>query len=650
MHMTRRELLKSGAALGVTAALGQALPQPAQAQTTQKKELVTAQGGDIAKFDPHFSTSSNDIRVSFNLFDNLTSRHPDGKLHPGLATEWKLQGQTTWAFKLRQGVKFHNGDPFTSADAKFSIERTYDPAVKTMVATALSTIDRIEAPDPYSLIIHCKKPDPLLPARLAFYGGQIVPKKYLESVGNDTFNAKPVGTGPVRFASWVKDDRAVFDANPDYWGGRIDVDRWIMRAIPETTPRVAALLKGEVDIITQLPPDQSERITANASTRVTGALYAGLYVLGVNSKRPPLDNPLVKQALSLATDREAIVKELWRGRGIVPSGPIAKGDNHFDPSLPPLAYNPKEARERLKKAGYKGEEIFIETTVAYVSQDKAMSEAMAAMWKDVGVNVKVEVIEYSVRAQKSREKSFKGAVVVRSDVDARRSRRDDVAPARARRPDGLLARRQVRRAGQCRALLGGREVPRRGLPGHHQDLPREPAVDPGDPAVRGLRDAEVRGVDAEPEPAIRDPPLQPEVPPSVSVALRHLAGAVRLSPRGARARATSHRVRDPAPVKAERHALRQGDRGHRLPGKISGIEDRQVAAVLRRVVDVRHHPALVLSGVWSGRDEHGLGRHPARAEVVCDRRAVSQVVLDQRRAGVRIRPVIRMHGVAVAIG
>jgi peptide/nickel transport system substrate-binding protein len=227
-------------------------------------------------------------------------------------------------------------------------------------------------------------------------------------VGNDTFNAKPVGTGPVRFASWVKDDRAVLDANPDYWGGKIAVDRWIMRPIPETAPRIAALLKGEVDVITQLPPDQGERVAGNATTRVAGALYAGLYVLAVNSKRPPLDNPLVKQALSLAIDREAIVKELWRGRGIVPSGMIAKGDNHFDPSLPPLPYKPAEAKERLKKAGYKGEEIFIETTVAYVAQDKAMSEAIAAMWKDVGVNVKVEVIEYSVRAQKNREKSFKG--------------------------------------------------------------------------------------------------------------------------------------------------------------------------------------------------------------------------------------------------
>ncbi|HWO03948.1 MAG TPA: ABC transporter substrate-binding protein [Methylomirabilota bacterium] len=408
MELTRRDLLKGAAALGAAAAVPLTAGGPALAQTTQKKELITAQSGDVSKFDPHYSTSSNDVRVSFNLFDNLTSRHPDGKLYPGLATEWKLEGPTTWRFKLRQGVKFHNGDPLTSADVKYSIERTYDPAAKTMVATVFGTIEKVDAPDASTIVITTKKPDPLLAARLAFYGGQVVPKKYLESVGNDAFNAKPIGSGPVRFTSWVKDDRAVLEANPDYWGGKIDMDRWIMRPIPETAPRIAALLKGEVDAITQLPPDQEDRVAANPTTRVAGALYAGLYVLAVNSKRPPLDNPLVKQALSLAIDREAIVKELWRGRGVVPNGPIAKGDNHFDASLPPLAYNPAEAKARLQKAGYKGEEIFIETTVAYVAQDKAMAEAIAAMWKDVGVNVKVEVIEYSVRAQKNREKSFKG--------------------------------------------------------------------------------------------------------------------------------------------------------------------------------------------------------------------------------------------------
>src|SRR5215470_15603813 len=160
MELTRRELLKSAAALTAAGTLSQALPETAQAQTTQKKDLVVAQGGDISKLDPHFSTSSNDIRWSFNIFDNLTARRPDGSLYSGLAEE----------------VKLENGDPFSSADVKFSLERTYDPNAKTMVATVFTTIDKIETPDPNTVVIHTKKPDPLLAARLAFSGGQIVPK------------------------------------------------------------------------------------------------------------------------------------------------------------------------------------------------------------------------------------------------------------------------------------------------------------------------------------------------------------------------------------------------------------------------------------------------------------------------------------------
>src|SRR3989442_469287 len=215
--MARRELITGAAAAAGAVAV---LPGPARAQTTQKRELIVAQGGDIAFFDPHMSTSSNDIRVSFNLYDNLTSRHPDGKLYPGLATEWKLTAPTTWTFKLRPGVKFHNGDPVSSSDVKASIERTYDPAAKTRLSTVFSTIERIEAPDPGTVVFHAKKPDPLLPARLAFYGGQIVPQKYLKSVGPDTFNGKPVGTGPIRFLSGTKENKAGPGANPQHWWGR----------------------------------------------------------------------------------------------------------------------------------------------------------------------------------------------------------------------------------------------------------------------------------------------------------------------------------------------------------------------------------------------------------------------------------------------
>ena len=411
--LPRREFLRRAALLGLgTTAAGAlmeaATPHGAAAQTTEKRELIIAQAGDVSKFDPHLSTAANDIRVTFNIFDTLLTRRADGKLYPSLATEWKTTAPTTYQFKLRQGVKWHNGDPFTAEDAKFALERTYDPKARTLVATVYTTIDKIETPDPYTLVVHTKKPDPLLPARLATYGGQIVPKKYLETVGPDTFNAQPIGTGPVRFGSWIKDDKTVLETFPDYWGGKLDLDRVVFRPIPETAARVASLLKGEIDLMALLPPDHLERVNQHPTTRSASTLSAVLYVLAVNSKVPPLNNPLVKQALSLAVDREAIVKELWRARAIVPNGPIVKGDNHYDPSLPPLPYDPREAKERLKKSGYKGEPIYIETTAGYTVNDKAMSEAIAGMWKDIGVNVAVEVIEYSVRAQKNRERTFKG--------------------------------------------------------------------------------------------------------------------------------------------------------------------------------------------------------------------------------------------------
>ena len=176
-----------------------------------------------------------------------------------------------------------------------------------------------------TLVIHTKKSDPLLPDRLAFYGGQIVPKKYLEDVGPDTFNAKPVGTGPI--SCLLGEGRQGHFRGLLGLLGREDrrrPDR--VAADPQTAPRVAALLKGEVDAITQLPSDHWDRVNQNATTRGVGALYAGLYVLGINAKIAPLNNQLVRKAMALAVDRESIVKEIYGGRAIVPNGPIAQGD------------------------------------------------------------------------------------------------------------------------------------------------------------------------------------------------------------------------------------------------------------------------------------------------------------------------------------
>ena len=380
----------------------------ASPDTTQKRELVVLQWSDLTALDPHAATYMTDCRVVYNLFDTLVRRHPDGTLHPGLATAWQHTGPTTWHLTLRQDVRWHDGTRFTAIDAKYSLDRTFDPSVKAArLLPLLQTIERTETPDQERLVIHTKRPDVLIPARLAVWG-HIVPWAYIDRVGFTGFNQRPVGTGPLRFASWTKGEQCVLEANPDYWDGRLDLDRVVFRPVPRPAARVDALLHGDADLIPQLSPEQGERVASHPSTRVLGAPYAGLYVLAVNVWVAPLNQPLVRQALSLAVDRDAIVKEIWRGRGLVPSGPIPRGDNHYEPSLPPLPYDPKEARNRLRRAGYRGEPIFLETTVGYVANDKAMTETIAEMWEDVGVNVVVEVIDPAARHQKNQQKTFKG--------------------------------------------------------------------------------------------------------------------------------------------------------------------------------------------------------------------------------------------------
>ena len=412
--MDRRGFL-SRASVGLAAALAPAMAPAATApstgaQTTTKRELVIAQSADLTGLDPHASTLSSDIRVALNVFDTLIRRHPDGTLQPALATAWRQTAPTTWRLALRPDVRWHDGSRLTAVDAKYSLDRTFDASVKAarLIRGFGLVLERIEAPDPTTLIIHTRRPDLLLPARLATCGGAVVPWAYIDRVGFRVFNERPMGSGPLRFGSWSRGDRCVLEAAADYWGGRVDVDRVVFRWIPEAERRVDLLLRGDVDLITALAPALGRRVAADPATQVQGVLYAGLYVLMVNVWVRPLNHPLVRQALSLAIDRASIVKEFWHGRGLAPNGPIPRGDNLHDASLPPLPYDPGAARDRLRRAGYRGETVHFETTDGMIANDRAMAEAITEMWEDVGLRVALDVIDTEARHLKNRQRAFKG--------------------------------------------------------------------------------------------------------------------------------------------------------------------------------------------------------------------------------------------------
>jgi peptide/nickel transport system substrate-binding protein len=234
------------------------------------RDLVIGQGTDVSHLDPHYSTSASDINVFFNLYDNLGLRDEQLKLTPGLATSWKLIDEKTWQFKLREGVVFHNGDPCTADDVKFYLERAIADNPRTSVYAALNTIDRVEILDPLTINLVTKNSDPLLPMRLSYYGGMIMPKQYFAKVGMEGFRKAPVGTGPIKFVGWKKDERLVFEANKRYWRTPIPYDRVIYKPCPETAARIAALLAGDVDFSTAVPPDQVEVIKRRAARTCSG--------------------------------------------------------------------------------------------------------------------------------------------------------------------------------------------------------------------------------------------------------------------------------------------------------------------------------------------------------------------------------------------
>jgi peptide/nickel transport system substrate-binding protein len=404
--LTRRQLLRLGALAG--AGLAARSPLRALAQSPAgTKELVVGLSGDLSTFDPGFVVQTVDISINFNIFDTLTARHADLKLHPRLATDWKPLGETAWQFKLRRGVTFHNGDPLTAKDVKFSIERTYDPAANTRVATALATIDRVETPDDHTVTFITKRPDPLLPARLSTLGGQIIPVEHFNKVGADTFKTKPVGSGPLQVVEWVPSDHTTLRRFATYWGDKCPFETVTVKPMPETATRMAAFLAGEAHIVSKVPPDYIDRINRSRKGRVESVPYQGLYVLAVNSKVPPLDNKLVKQALSWAIDRQTIIKTLYDDQGTMVNGVILDGDFAYDASLPPPGFDPARAKDLLRQAGYKQEPIILESSTNVINE-RALAEVIVSMWRDIGVNARQEIIEMSVRAQKYRERSFRG--------------------------------------------------------------------------------------------------------------------------------------------------------------------------------------------------------------------------------------------------
>lgn len=382
------------------------LAGPVAAQPTQ---LTIVQPAEATTMDPGRSTQVLTVNYFYNLYDSLTRWDVALQLQPGLATSWKAVNDTTWEFTLRPGVKFHDGSPLTAEDVRATIERNLVPG-KTVVTAGFTTIESVQAASPTLVRVVTRKPDPLLPVRMAQMGSQILPARLTTDEGAKELARRPIGSGAYRFVEWVKDERLVMEANRDWWGweGRAPaVDRVLWKAIPDDFPRLVALEKGDADIVTSVPPDRIKSVAEGRNTRVVSVPSTRTVEFNINSTQPPLSDKRVRQALHYALDVPAIIRSLFAGLGRPFAGGLADTDFGYNPALKPYPYDPARARALLAEAGSPGGiDVTLHAGMGTMVNDKQLLEVIADMWAKVGIRARVAMMEMGARQRMVNERAL----------------------------------------------------------------------------------------------------------------------------------------------------------------------------------------------------------------------------------------------------
>src|SRR5499427_8060457 len=312
-------------------------------------KVVIAQGVDPTTLDMTNQQEQPASNVGAQMFESLLERDQNLKLVPALAAEMpQLVAPTTWEFKLRKGVKFHNGEDFTAESVKFSVERLINPANKLRGSSSFAPIDRVEIVDTYTVRIHTKKPWPVFLSHIAQRPVAMYPPK--EYAGKDTsaISKNPIGTGPYKFVRWSKDEEIVMEAFPGYWGGPAKVKTVVFKPIPDDAVRVAALQNGEIDVAVNIPPHLASVIANHPrlflstapSVRTIQLMYYTHQFDAQNKLVGPYPGPVadrrVRQAMNAAVDVDEIIKNVLDGKGVRVATMLTDKHFGFDPQLKPV--------------------------------------------------------------------------------------------------------------------------------------------------------------------------------------------------------------------------------------------------------------------------------------------------------------------------
>ncbi len=369
------------------------------ATSTKKETLIVAYPSNPEAIDPHQTRSVLTGSIHMLITEGLLIRDPDTmEIKPNLAVSYRNIDPNTWEFKLRKGVKFHNGEDFNAESVKFSIERNVYSKIRTSGKTVYPPAigPRVHIVDPYTVRITTKIPDPLLPNRMAAEPFNMAPPKAYASFKDKYITDKMIGTGRYKFVEFVVGDRFVVEANPDYWGPKPATQRIVFQVIPDPATRVAALQRGSVDIIVNLPIPLIPAVEKDPNLKVYFELGSTVHHIFPNSNQvDTLKDRRVRQALNYAIDREAILKNLYAGHGKLLTTVVARQvTNAIDAGAYP--YDPEKAKQLLAEAGYpNGFELTLYQAIGRWSQAVEAAQVIAGYFDKIGVKTNLQTLEWS---------------------------------------------------------------------------------------------------------------------------------------------------------------------------------------------------------------------------------------------------------------
>jgi peptide/nickel transport system substrate-binding protein len=334
-------------------------------------------------------------QVYEGIFSKLIDMDPEGNFVPDLATSWTQTDDTTWTFALAQGVTFHNGEPFTSADVKYTFERILDPATASAYAGLYAQVESVETPDPATVVFRLRSPFGPFLTNLAT-NGQIVNQAAIEA--GDSARA-PVGTGPFKFVEWVQGDHITVERNPDYFKpGLPHLDSVTYRFLPVDQSRIDALTAGELDWVDAVPLQLVPILSQDPRfTYVTSAVAGIPDYLAMNTAVPPFDDPRVRQAVALAISRSDIRDVAYLGTGELGLAEVPTGSPWYDEEgVFAVERDLDMARSLLAEAGHPdGLSVEYLGLTQYPELLKT-GQVVRENLKEVGINMTIQAVEVSV--------------------------------------------------------------------------------------------------------------------------------------------------------------------------------------------------------------------------------------------------------------